>query len=195
MEALRERTTMETYNAGLAEQHNAMIRERYRKLQSAEADQFAEVSSTNDAQPAYSAYEAPVSNNEAESSMRATASIFSAEKFDRLQGFQQESAYMPTRTAPAMVVRPVAAVEEHYGLTPLAKILMAVFTLIIVAMISLVCVNTQIIQQKKIKIRNLEQKKEQLLEQNEEIQRRIQEAQSDETIRQYAMSQGKVQAA
>ena len=194
MEALRERTATQTYDAGLAEQHNAMIRERYRKLQNAEADQFAEETYNN--QSAYpSVEETPVANEAAVSSARSVASVFTAEKFETMQGFRQESAYAPTMVAPVATVKPVVAMEERYGLTPLAKVLMAVFTLVIVAMISLICVNTQIIQQKSIKIRNLEQKKEQLMEKNEEIQRRIQEAQSDETIMQYAESKGMVQLA
>lgn len=199
MELLQERT-IETYDAGLAEQHNAMIKERYRKLQNAEADQFAKDSYTNDnAQPAFFVEEnvSAVVEQQEQNSARSTAPIFTAEKFDRMQGFTQESAYTQTMATPVTTVKPVsvAAVEERYGLTPLAKILMAVFTLIIVAMISLISVNTQIIQQKKIKIQNLEQKKERLMEQNEEIQRRIQEAQSDDAIRQYAESKGMVQLA
>lgn len=199
MELLQERT-IETYDAGLAEQHNAMIKERYRRLQNAEADQFAKDSYTNDnAQPAFFVEEnvSAVVEQQEQNSARSTASIFTAEKFDRMQGFTQESAYTQTMATPVTTVKPVsvAAVEERYGLTPLAKILMAVFTLIIVAMISLISVNTQIIQQKKIKIQNLEQKKERLMEQNEEIQRRIQEAQSDDAIRQYAESKGMVQLA
>jgi hypothetical protein len=59
-------------------------------------------------------------------------------------------------------------------------------------MTALICVNSHVIRQKTIRIQNLEQKKEQLLEMNEEIQRRLEAAQSDETIAQYAQSQGMI---
>ena len=61
---------------------------------------------------------------------------------------------------------------------------------VIVAMLTMICINTQIIRQKKIQLKNLEQKKEQLMEQSEEIQRRIEAARSEETIRQYAVENG-----
>lgn len=193
MELLRERTTTETYDAGLAERHNAMIKERYRRLQSAEADQFAEETYTernhSEATPTVAVEE------NVDTSVRSTASIFTAEKFENLQGFHHEEAQVKV-AAPQITQKPkaVVAVEERYGLTPLAKILMAVFTLVVIAMISLICVNTQIIHQKTIKIKNLEQKKEQLMEQNEEIQLRLQQAQSPEAIEEYALANGMVKA-
>ena len=42
-------------------------------------------------------------------------------------------------------------------------------------------------------LRNLEQQREELVERNAEIQRRIEIAQSEETIREYALSQGMIQ--
>jgi hypothetical protein len=43
-----------------------------------------------------------------------------------------------------------------------------------------------------LNIQNLEQRKQQLIEENEELQRRLEIAQSDETIEEYAKSQGMI---
>ena len=85
------------------------------------------------------------------------------------------------------------AVEESYSLSSFAKLIMAAFTLAVVAMLTLACINTQTIQSKSIRLQNLEEKRQELLEKNEEIQRRIEEAKSDEVIREYATSQGMIQ--
>ena len=70
---------------------------------------------------------------------------------------------------------------------------MAIFATVVVMMLTLICVNTQIIQRKSMQLRNLEQQREELVNRNEEIQRRIENAQSEETIREYALSQGMIQ--
>ena len=57
-------------------------------------------------------------------------------------------------------------------------------------MLALICMNTQIIRQKSIRIQNLEKKKQQLLNQVDEIENRIAAAQSEETILQYALENG-----
>ena len=57
-------------------------------------------------------------------------------------------------------------------------------------MLALIGMNTQIIRQKRLRIQNLEEKKQQLVEESQEIQRRIEAAQSEEAIRQYAMENG-----
>jgi hypothetical protein len=54
----------------------------------------------------------------------------------------------------------------------------------------MICVNTQLIGQKRIKLKNLEKQKEELLEKNEDIQSRIEQATSADTIRQYAAANG-----
>jgi outer membrane murein-binding lipoprotein Lpp len=91
-------------------------------------------------------------------------------------------------TAPVQAAKTVA--EVHYALTPFAKMLMAAFTFVVIAMLTMICINTQIIRQKSVRIQNLEEKKQQLLEQTQEIQDRIKAAQSEETIRQYAVENG-----
>ena len=200
MELVREKTFTNVDVNTEAQQHNAMIKERYLRLQNAIADQLAEDTHTNDERvsEAYTVVAAEQSLYISPSEARpgaleqapqvteyvapATASaVFTTEKFNA----------MPTATVkPAQVT--AVATEAHYSLTPFAKVAMAVFTFVIVAMLTMICVNTNLIRQKNIKIKNLEQKKEQLMEQNEEIQRRIEDMTTEEAIRSYAESQGMI---
>ena len=214
MEAVREREVMQTTNTDLeVQRHNAQIRERYRKLQSAEADQFAsDVQVENVATetrkeelaPSAYAYSAPVMDTPAmEQTPEVTdfvreqvaSSVFTADKFDAIQEVKEEVA-SATFVTPVLEVAPVAAAvaEERYALSAFAKVVMAIFTLVVVAMMTLIGVNSQVISNQRIKLKNLEEKREQLIEQHDEIQSRIAAAQSEETIRQWAESQGLAQA-
>lgn len=215
MELLREKTQVQISDAELeAQKHNAMISERYKRLQNAVANQFAEDTHTEErvAESAHANVDAPENtalyispNNTANTAVyaqnptvteyisRASSALFTTEKFDRMQPTQEAQV----EVAPVAVAAPaqVAAVkmEAQYSLSSMAKIVMAVFTFVIVAMLTLICVNTYTINQKRIRIQNLEEQRAQLVQQSEELQRRIDDATSDETIREYAESQGMVQ--
>lgn len=218
MEMVQEKVaTMSSVATREAQEHNAQIAERYRKLQNAEAGQFAENTYTENRSaetvrasiiaPEAPVY-APVTNHTpvVEQAPQVTeyvraqvaAPIFTADKFETIEkAVTQEIA--PTFVAPTMSVEvaPVAttsiARQEQYALNTFAKVVMAVFTMIVVAMLTLICVNTHTINQKRIRLQNLEEKRQELVEQNEEIQRRIVEAKSDTAILEYAQSQGMVQ--
>ena len=211
MELVRERQTIELTNEQ-AEQHNAQISERYRLLQNAENSQFAQEQPTQSVQPeltvemptfvAHEVCETPVVEQTPQVTdfvrERITSPVFTAEKFERTVDFQESAA-----TAVTPLVTPViqSIVEEHtevaahYSLSALAKVVMAIFAAIVIALISLIAYNSQVIDRKMIKIQNLESKREQLLDQQEEIQSRIAMAQSEESILQWAQSQGMVQIA
>ena len=199
MEAVRERMYTQVNEVEEAQKHNAMINERYLRLQNAVADQIsndttaqteAKVETVVEETPLYIS---PSNVATLEQAPRVTeyvaptaAALFTTQKFEAVK------AYEETQTPPVEMLAPVqaTATEVSYSLTPLAKIVMAVFTFVIVAMLSVICVNTQIIRQKKVQLKNLEQKKEQLMEKSEELQRRIEAAKSEETIRQYAEANG-----
>lgn len=210
MELVREREFTKQMESELEAKHNAQISERYRMLQNAEADQFA--AEEEYSEPVRSAVVTPettyvnVDNTPVVEQTpevtdyvreRVTSSIFTAEKFNSLTGYQQNTAEMVI-TAPVIEQAPVTATvnetEAHYALTPLAKVAMGVFSLVVVGMLALIGVNSNIIKNQKIKIKNLEEKKNQLVEQHEEIQQHIENAQSEETIRAWAESQGMVMA-
>lgn len=200
MEAIRERMYTQVNEIEEAQKHNAMINERYLKLQNALADQISNDTVQKEKQAETVVEETPLyisPSNVAtlEQAPRVTeyvaptaAALFTTQKFEAVKAYEQ------TRTAPVEMPAPVQAMETsmaaQYSLSPLAKVVMAVFTFVIVAMLSMICVNTQIIRQKKVQLKNLEQKKEELMEKSEEIQRRIEAAKSEETIRQYAEANG-----
>lgn len=221
MELIRENTQTQLSSAELErEKHNAMIKERYKQLQNAEASQFAEKTYTEEkrvAETAYANVEAPekpalyISPNNnmnaatleqmpkvTEYISQVASALFTPERFERMQSFEEEETVAHVATAtPVIAPMPVQAaavkVEAQYSLSSFAKMAMAVFTLVIVAMLTLICINTSIINQKAARIESLEQQKEQLLAESEAVQQRIAEAKSEETIREFAESQGMVQ--
>ena len=200
MEAVREKIYTPVNELEEAQKHNAMINERYLKLQNAVADQFSNDTTTQEVGAKAETvveetplYISPSNVATLEQAPRVTeyvaptaAALFTTQKFEAVKAFEQ------TQTAPVEIAAPVqaTATEVQYSLTPLAKIMMAVFTFVVVAMLTMIGINSQIIRQKKIQLKNLEEKKEQLMEKSEEIQRRIEAAKSEETIRQYAEANG-----
>lgn len=219
MELLRERQTTELRNAELeAQKHNAQIKERYQRLLSAEADQFATETPvqqrTEEVRASVLAPEAPVyvSPVTSETPMveqapqvtefvreRVTASVFTPEKFENVQAFvgnqtaeQAAEVAAPTFVAPVFeqAAEIATEVEASYSLTPLAKAAMAIFATVAVGMTTLIGVNSGIIRQQKVKLRNLEKDRQELIEKNQEIQQYIEEARSEETVRAWAEAQG-----
>ncbi len=186
------------------ERHNAMISEHYRRLMDAVEDQLSdsvqeEVAYTATTYapetPAYDTTpiveQAPTVTEYTPS--QVAASVFTAEKFERLENYADTRAIAPTAVAPAAprtVTRVKQATEVGYSLTPLAKIAMAVFTFVVIAMLALISVNSQTIQRKSVRIRNLEEKKQELTERNEEMQRYLEELQTEESIIERAKDAG-----
>lgn len=220
MATLLENKTIEnvTVEQEAERQHNAMIRERYQRLQNAIADQFAEKTENISAEhyqvrasvlaPERPAYTAPVVDAPltAQTPMvteyvrtRIETPVFTTEKFNAIEDTKREETLAQTAQMPvemsAQLSAPTAStmVEAQYSLSAFAKKAMAIFGAVVVTMLSVICVNTQIIQRKSVKLRNLEEKKEQLMELNEDLQLRIANAKSEETILEYAQSQGMIE--
>lgn len=194
-------------NAAAAEreeqEHNALINERYNQLRNAVADQFAsekeeklsdtqaavmdslasvyqpsfDYASVLDQQPAVKeyVYEAPAKTDEPT---------------------QNYAAYVnPTYVANVTPVQQTATrVEPAMVLTNFAKAVMAAFTVLVVTMLVMISVNTQAIAQKEMQLQQLQQQQAELVEQENDLLRRIENAKSEETIRDYAESQGMVKA-
>ena len=208
MEMVRERETIQVQNVELeAQQHNAQISERYRRLQDALADQFAPTTYNSTATMERTNYAAPVQEAPVVEqapevvdnvSARPTASVFTADKFNNIEMGNATPTYTtaiaPTYVAPVVQQAPATAIEigtqAQYSLSPLAKVVMAAFGVVVIGMMSLIGVNSNLISQKKLKIKNLEKMRNQLVEQHDEIQRRIEAAQSEETIMQWAQEEG-----
>ena len=200
MSTLLERKTLVTTEE---ERHNAMISERYRKLLNAIDDQYSSetpVVTKNASAPAYT-IEAPVyapveSTPVVEQVPQVTefapsqvaASVFTAEKLDRVA--EDFAPTMVVNEAPKTVVKAATVAQVSYSLSPLAKVVLAVFTALVVVMLTFIGINSQTIQRKTLRLKNLEEKKQELMERNEEIQRYIAELQTEESIVQRATEAG-----
>ena len=62
-----------------------------------------------------------------------------------------------------------------------------------VALLTVIAINSYVITQKRIRVEKLEQKRQQLEEKNQEIQKRIQQATNEDTIRAFIQENGMVQ--
>lgn len=199
MELVRERQTIEFTNVK-AQQHNAQISERYRLLQSAEADQFSQVTYANEAtaRTAPTVEETPVLEQMPHVTdfvhESPVSPIFTAEKFESLMATPEVKEAVETVVIPVIEqkAKEVTAVAEHYSLSNFAKFVIAAFAAIVIALLSLIAYNSQIIHQKRIQIDGLEARREQLLQEQQELEARIAMAQDEATILQWAESQGMV---
>ena len=202
MELVREKLQTQISESEEAQRHNAMIKERYRRLQNAEAGQFAEDTRAEERETETTEVETPslyispsaVNTATLEQTPQVTeyvslsaSPLFTTEKFERIKTEERASA---TVVAPVQSVSTAVATEAQYSLSAFAKIVMTAFAIVIVAMLTLICVNTQLIRQKSVRIQDLEEKKEQLMGQYEELQARIDAARSEEAILEYAQTQG-----
>lgn len=215
MELLREEERTQTYNVDLeAQKHNALIKERYKRLQESIATQFAEDKTEERNDNTYANANVPtqsslyISPNTVNTASYTTApaatgytsllgsTLFTPARFEHMQPMQEQPVTQPVVTEPVMIttpVEPAMKMETQYSLSKAAKIAMAAFAVTVVGMLSLIGVNTHAINQKQLNIQNLEERRAELVEQNAQVQRRIEEATSEETIREYAESQGMVQ--
>ena len=194
-------------------QHNAKIRECYRKLQNVEAEQFGGNTYSDSAytmrasviapeRPAYTTVNvnAPTLEQTPQIteyvSTRSQSPVFTTEKFNAFQEtaitadaptMQQTVVEMPVQ---APVQAATVAVEEQYALSRFAKIAMAGFATVVAVMFTLIGVNSRIIENKRVQLQELENRQATLTEEYAEIQRRIQVAESEDTIRQYVEENG-----
>ena len=203
MNMLRERTELQKLEAEKAQKHNESINENFLKIKNLvhaqfEEDEVQDVAAETVAEPIVEEaplYISPSNVAKLEQAPLVTeyASPMAAALFTT-QKYEMARENMEVHTAPVEYTAPVQAtkraVEASYALTPLAKVVMAAFTFVVVAMLAVIGMNTQIIRQKKLRIQNLEERKQQLVEQSQDIQRRIDAAQSEETIMQYALENG-----
>ncbi len=193
-----------------AQLHNAGINERYRRLAAAEERQFGESNATENIvrasvlAPESPAFTSPVTENISFIEQMPTVTeyvrarvespVFTTEKFNGITEEAPVAVQAPVEILAQAPVAAVAAIEEaQYSLSRMAKIVMAAFATLVAVMLAVICINTQIISQKTLKLRELEAQRAELLEKNAEIQSRIAKARSEETIREYAESQGMIE--
>ena len=214
METILERMTLQQQLAEQeAQKHNAQIKERYKRLQDAEADQFAQsyIQETNATdytvrasvlapeKPSVSVDETPVFEQTPQVTEfvreKIDAPVFTTEKFQAIETpVVQETTVAAVETQAVQMQAPTAvAVESQYSLTHFAKMMLVAFATAVLVMLTLICVNTQLIRQKTVELQNLQAQNVQLQEEYAALQSRIQDAISQETIQEYALSQGMIQ--
>lgn len=216
MELVREYQRTELNSAEVeAQKHNAQIRERYNRLLSAEADQLASETyaqaPVQEVRASVLAPEAPtyVSPVTAETPVleqvpqvtefvreEVAASVFTTEKFDRLQEFNGVSnsaaaeVVAPTYVAPVFQNAAAATMEvEQYVLSSFAKKVIAGVGAAIVTLMSIVGINTHVINNKKAQLRSLQNRQQELVNENARVQEEIEIATSEDTIRAWAEQQ------
>ena len=214
MELVREyQKTQFTNTETEAQKHNAQIRERYNRLLSAEADQLAsETYAQAPTQSVHASVIAPetpvqVTPVTAETPVleqvpqvtefvreQVTASVFTTEKFERLQEnnpvMNSVAAEMVAPTYVAPVFQSAAAVEvEHYALSSFAKKVLAGVGAAVVALVAVIGINTHIINNKKVELRQLRSRQQELVNENARLQQEIEIATSVDTIRAWAEQQ------
>lgn len=203
--------------AGMAElereKHNAQIQERFRRLREAEELQFDSNASVQSQAsinvPLYN-YSAPVVNNTPVMAQTPTVTefptllenpVFTTDKYKNLEintdineiQAQQVQEIVNTPATPVYSVANALQVEESFSLTTKAKVVLGAVAATFVFMFSMVGFNTQIIKNNAKQIKNLEKVRQQLMERNQELETRIEMAQTEESIRDYALSQGMIQ--
>ncbi len=195
-----------------AQEHNAMIKERYRRLQDAEAEQFSNGTENNYAQqtPRASAY-APEAPTPVFTQAPATAQtpqitefvheridspVFTTEKFSAVQEAVAPT-YAPAPVAPMQVnvyapTQAAVETETQYTFSSFAKKMMIAFAATATVMLSVIGINTGIINRNAARLQQLESQEQALILENEELQRQIQAAENPETIMQFAEGKGMI---
>lgn len=107
------------------------------------------------------------------------------------------AASVQTAGGAAVAEMPVTAVnvgvrEESYGFSRFAKMVMAAFAALVIVMLTVICINTQVISSKSAQLRRLETERQALVEENAALEGRIEEAKSPEKILEYAQEHGMI---
>lgn len=210
---LREAIQAQKTEAELeAQKHNAMISERYNRLKNAVANQFAEDTRTEERRgdtpyqsvPEKTTYISPNAATQTatytqtpmvtEYISRSTSPLFTTEKFERIQQMNEGMEMAEPVVAEMPMQMTATATQAQYSLSNVAKIAMGIFAGVVVTMMATISVNTHLINQKRMNIQALEMRKVELTQEYEVLQERIEDATSEETIREYAESQGMVQS-
>ena len=197
---VQERATQEEQRISEAERaHNAQISENYRQIKNAVSDQFGCRTIDMPAQrihmntapvyPTYSYTPAVEQNPQVKEYIRnLRESVYQTSIYETATpAIEQEIA------KPVVVNETKKSVQATYSLTTLGKVAVAIFAAVTISMMTLIGVNSNILAQKSMRIDELQTQRQMLIEQNIEVERRIAEARSEETIRQYAESQGMIE--
>lgn len=195
MATLFENKTANTVSAKDAELlHNSQISENYRLLRDLENQQFATIQQER-AEAQARANVLIREQTVAVPRERVTSELFTAETLDRAIRNNAVAERVETPVSNEQVntvaVESVAR-EEVAVLSSFAKTVAAVFAAVIVMMLTVICINTQIINQKASYLSTLEQKKQELVAKELDLQEKIVRQTSKKAIEEFAEKYGMV---
>lgn len=168
-----------------AELHNAQIRERFRALQQAEESQFKSVFGESGAEHIRAPQATVLTPERPTTQERTHTDLFTTATLDRVIERNATTAEKSV-AAGASVQMESAAVVEDFTISRFAKVVAAVFATAVVAMLTIICVNTQVIRQKGERLNQLQAEKAQISQEYAEVLSDIEQAKSEETIRAFA---------
>ncbi|MBE5752995.1 MAG: hypothetical protein E7343_02880 [Clostridiales bacterium] len=179
-----------------AELHNAQISENYRLLKDAVERQIATFDFEEQPRASVIAPERPV-EREVEtpqySHERVSSSLFTTDTLDR--AIRNNTPVAPISQVETKTVEVESVAQEPvFGLSAFAKAVAAVFCAVIVTMLTMICINTQIINEKATKLAELEKQQRTLIQRSVKLKNQIEDATSDETIEEFAKQFGMVKA-
>ncbi len=174
--------------------HNSQISENYRLLRDLESRQFE----TIEQERASLQSNANVLTIERPSELpreRVTSELFTAETLDR--AIRNNAVVEPVESIvepaqPQAVVVENAMREEVAVLSSFAKTVAAVFAAVIVMMLTIISINTEIINQKASYLSTLEQKQQELVARDLDLQEKIARQTSKKAIEEFAEKYGMV---
>ena len=190
-----------------AELHNAGIKDRYAmlKLRDKEDQQLAEMMRNSGPYNAQAYVETPTKSKEApaptyEAGSAATyahtstaSNLFTAERLDRtLERSLPVGAPTVAPTEPTVSAETETNEEFSFSLTSVAKRAIAVFTSVSILMMTMVCVNTRIINDREEQIMALNASNENTRRAIVELEEQIAYESSEDVIRLWAESEGLV---
>ena len=203
-----------------AAKHNAGIKERYEELKRMQESQLNESFNEAERERAYNTYMTPRASANVlaperpqekverpapvtaptPTHTRVDSPLFTTEKLDKTLAGVKEVYETP---APIIQAQPQAKAatnlyeeqtpnfrQEEYSLSGLAKGIVAAFAALVVVMLSVICFNTHNLQAKNVKLRRLQEERAELEMKDEELDRRIQDATSFETVSEWAAQNG-----
>lgn len=180
---------------GEAQLHNAQISENYRLLKDAVERQIATFDFETQPRASVITPERPMERvQEVQAPRDRVSDLFTTDTLDR--ALRNNAPEIPT--APMDYVQQnndvenVAEQESVFGLSAMAKAIAAVFCAVIVTMLTMISINTQIINEKATKLAELERQQRTLIQRSVKLKNQIEDATSDETIKEFAEQFGMV---
>ena len=206
MTTVWEAQTLDNVQTEEAKRHNEMIRERYRQLQNAEEIQLSETFSDAEqakeiapSAPAFNAAPAvpvaPVTPAPAEPARTEERSVnvsqqqrelFTADTFREI--YAPAPVFVPEKKNEA--VKEAQKEAETYSLTSAAKAMIAAFAALVVLMLTVIGINTRILNAKGAELTALELQRAELVEESRALAENIVNTTSEETIANWAAQNG-----